>query len=328
MEASHWFSRERSGQVLIIVTAGGSSTWPEVREHLVPPTIREKLPEPVLASITDLRAQMVKEPNGKRTAVMGALIERLNQVILRFYPGRNCGELRGEERLFRRRAILLLSGAAILLLLLASAAAGFGYDAENERAAAERELDHNRRLLYSANTRLVYEALPTGDFRRMIDLLRPSVPADTPAGDLRASEWYYALLSCHCDLVLIGKRPGMANEAVISPNGKLIASAGEEEVIKLWQADARQEIAILRGHVGPVTSVAFSPSGETLASAGTDGSIRFWDMASHPQVAELAGHKSGDYRRRRPNRANHRPLQAGSNLRTGWKASRERRLGP
>lgn len=289
MEASHWFSRERSGQVLIIVTAGDYSAWREVREHLVPPTIREKLPEPILAAVTDLRTMIVNAPKRERAAIMGTLTERLNQAILRFYPGRNWGELRGEERLLRRRAILLLSGAAMLLLLLALAAAGFAYYAENERAVAERELDHNRRLLYSANTRLAYEALPAGDFHRMIDVLRPSLPAHTPAGDLRGFEWYYALLSCHCDSVLIGQHRRKAHEAVISPNGKLIASAGEEGVVKLWHADTRQEIATLRGHAGPVTSVAFSPGGETLASAGTDGSIRLWDAASHQQLAELAG---------------------------------------
>lgn len=289
MEASYWFTRERAGQVLIIVTVGDYNTWPEVREHLVPATIRQKLSEPLLASITDLRPKIVNAPKRERTAVMGALTERLNQAILRFYPGRNWGDLRGQERLIRRRAILLLSGAALLLLMLASAAVGFGYYAENERAVAERELDHNRRLLYSANTRLAYDALPVGDFRRIIDALRPSLPAHTPGPDLRAFEWYYALLSCHCDSVLIGQHRSLANEAAISPNGKLIASAGDDGVIKLWLADTRQEIATLRGHAGPVTSVAFSPGGEMLASAGTDGSIRLWDTASRQQLAELAG---------------------------------------
>jgi hypothetical protein len=40
MEASHWFSRGRSGEVLIVITAGDDRDWQMIRDHLVPPSIR------------------------------------------------------------------------------------------------------------------------------------------------------------------------------------------------------------------------------------------------------------------------------------------------
>jgi hypothetical protein len=43
MEARHWFSRHRDGQILIIVTAGESDSWQKVRQHLLPAGIRDHL---------------------------------------------------------------------------------------------------------------------------------------------------------------------------------------------------------------------------------------------------------------------------------------------
>jgi hypothetical protein len=42
-EASHWFSRGRDGQVLIVVTAGEYRSWEEIRDHLLPPAVRANL---------------------------------------------------------------------------------------------------------------------------------------------------------------------------------------------------------------------------------------------------------------------------------------------
>jgi hypothetical protein len=43
MEARHWFSREREGHVLIIVTGGHQNTWNEIRNQLLPLTLQERL---------------------------------------------------------------------------------------------------------------------------------------------------------------------------------------------------------------------------------------------------------------------------------------------
>jgi len=43
VEARHWFSKLREGQVLIVVTAAGPKTWEEIRDHLLPPAVRSNL---------------------------------------------------------------------------------------------------------------------------------------------------------------------------------------------------------------------------------------------------------------------------------------------
>jgi hypothetical protein len=121
MEARHWFSRPRDGQVLIIISAGDYKTWEEIRDHLLPPAVRNNLAsEPIWVPLQHRRGEILANPSGYQ--LRGELTEDLKQVLLRFYPGRAWGELRGEERSQRRRVIALMSGIAVLFLFLALAA--------------------------------------------------------------------------------------------------------------------------------------------------------------------------------------------------------------
>jgi WD40 repeat protein len=80
-----------------------------------------------------------------------------------------------------------------------------------------------------------------------------------------------------------------------SPDGKTLATGGENQPVKLWEVATGKEQATLDGHTARmVNSVVFSPDGKTLASASGDpltpGEIKLWDAASGQERATLKGH--------------------------------------
>jgi eukaryotic-like serine/threonine-protein kinase len=74
-----------------------------------------------------------------------------------------------------------------------------------------------------------------------------------------------------------------------SPAGGLVASAGADKMVRLWDLFGNS-LAALSGHRGTVLRLCFSPDGKTLASAGTDRFIQLWDVATGAARATLQGH--------------------------------------
>ncbi|WP_333939154.1 caspase family protein [Bradyrhizobium sp. CCBAU 11386] len=69
----------------------------------------------------------------------------------------------------------------------------------------------------------------------------------------------------------------------VSPNGREIATAGDDGVIRLWDASSFRQSRVLRGHAGAVYALDYWTDGTQLASAGWDGKVKVWDLRSDGQ---------------------------------------------
>jgi WD40 repeat protein len=65
----------------------------------------------------------------------------------------------------------------------------------------------------------------------------------------------------------------------LSPDGRVVATAGLDNVIHLWADGGDKPIGTLAGHRKRIDSPAFSPDGKKLASAGYENFAYVWDVA-------------------------------------------------
>ncbi len=87
---------------------------------------------------------------------------------------------------------------------------------------------------------------------------------------------------------VLGKHDGPVNSVVVAPNGKTIATASDDGLVRLFNWKGKL-LKTLEGHDAPVRSLAFSPDGQVLASASDDRTIRLWDPNGVP-IKTLVGH--------------------------------------
>ena len=80
-----------------------------------------------------------------------------------------------------------------------------------------------------------------------------------------------------------------------SSGGKLLASAGGDKTLKIWDTAEWESIGTLQGHSAIVFGCAISPSGTEVVSASQDGTVRIWDLPSFTERAILSGHKGPVY---------------------------------
>jgi WD40 repeat protein len=107
---------------------------------------------------------------------------------------------------------------------------------------------------------------------------------------LRDFTWGYFYGRAKNDRATLSGHTGRVNAVAWSPDGKWLASCGQDGLVKFWDAGSGKEAASLVAHGGGATALTFSQRGELLATAGADGTIKLWDVGSRKIVATFFGH--------------------------------------
>jgi len=76
-------------------------------------------------------------------------------------------------------------------------------------------------------------------------------------------------------------------DAVLSPDGATLATAGYDQQIILWDFANGQPVRTLTGHNGAVYDLEFSPDGNILASASGDRTVKLWSVATGERLDTL-----------------------------------------
>jgi WD40 repeat protein/tRNA A-37 threonylcarbamoyl transferase component Bud32 len=112
--------------------------------------------------------------------------------------------------------------------------------------------------------------------------------------DPRGFEWHYLRRWCDHKPHLLEKHTAAVRCVRFHPEGKLLASCGDDRTIRFWDVQTGTLCATLAGDGDVVYGIAFSPDGRTLAS-NIGGSVRLWDVAERRQHKVLV--KEPDYSR-------------------------------
>lgn len=73
----------------------------------------------------------------------------------------------------------------------------------------------------------------------------------------------------------------------IANNGQLIASGGDDNIIKVWNPSTGKLIRNFAGHSLPIKSLLITPDGQTVISSSFDETIRFWSLQTGKQFRSL-----------------------------------------
>ena len=80
---------------------------------------------------------------------------------------------------------------------------------------------------------------------------------------------------------------GWVRALAVSPDGKTLASCGNDHLVKLWSIPDGTLVRELTGHACHVYNVAFHPDGKHLISADLKGIVKVWNLANGEPEREL-----------------------------------------
>jgi len=240
-------------------------------------------------------AREAAEDEAQRLRELGAA-----QALAAAESRRAAEQTRAASRLRARNQ--LITGAGVLALLAALAAGFFGL-ASNRNAqaaqAANTQSAQNLAAAHAASTQaigqlneaarqsslasdnqLAAQAVLLSTSNYPLAVLLAAQANRTGSSYLTGTALQNVLFSNPHLLGFLYGNSDRLNGVAFRPDGKVLASAGDDGSVRLWDTVTHQPVGAPLPAGSPVLSLAFSPDGHTLASGLLDGSVRLMDMAA------------------------------------------------
>jgi eukaryotic-like serine/threonine-protein kinase len=107
--------------------------------------------------------------------------------------------------------------------------------------------------------------------------------------DIRSFAWYYLWRGNHSERRTLTGHRGDVYYVEFSPRGDLLASAGKDGNVLIWDISSWQLYRKIVATQTGVNVAAFTPDGKTIATLDDEGKLKLWEIATgHCQLDRLA----------------------------------------